>query len=278
MKTAIALVLAVTALGCQIEPERIQQSECAKKKKAPSGTDSVNHGIGVPVWEQPDPVSDTISDIISWFGDEVKRHGTCGPTAAANLLAWYCKEKKPSDIEPDVRWIVGVPPSKLRDYFKDKYPELKPTLYTNAKNWTDDQIWDWLLARLAEGRPVLAGLYWETTDGGNDGHYVVIVGAEVVDGKKKLVIMHWGTYEIAYWDDEWVAADGRKMKPFKELWKNAYFGPNPCILFEGKACKPLLKVSDVVGSKKAVALDGAIAAPILDPPAPTPTGYIGATR
>ena len=113
-------------------------------------------------------------------------------------------------------------------------------MYTNVKGWNCDQLWDWLLKKLKEGKPILVDLAWVKSGGdltatGRTGHYVVIVGGGIKDGKKQLLIEHWDGYQLASWDGEWNASNGDKMQSFCDLWKNGHFGPNAAIVFEKPA-------------------------------------------
>ena len=225
---AAALALGACTEAAGTEPAFNTNDDCKdckdkEKKKHPDSTTSAT----VPgkehlpaVWEQPAPIEDTLSEIISLGGGNVRRHGTCGPTAVANLLKWFEIDKEPAKIEPDVRECVGTSGTGLKDYINNKHPELKAGYGVGD---SEENNWKWLDNRLKAGYPVIVGLGW-VKDGEEFGrfpigHWVVVVGTGTIGGKKVVVIEHWGKYEIAFWDDAWEG-----MRPFKELWSHGYNG------------------------------------------------------
>jgi hypothetical protein len=189
------------------EEDPVGQTDAAYTGPIASLTDT-DAPPGAPgSWDQPD--SEGI----------VGQNGYCGATAAANLLHWYGKEVSPRQAIDGGCWsYIGTRPAQLGKYMKNTYPDLGCAYGT--MDYDADALGN-LRAALAVGRPVVV----EFMTGSLNAHWVTVIGVRGAGEHPELVLMTWGRFVTAKWDD------------FKDAWRRAWGGYYPYVMCQ--AISPL---------------------------------------
>jgi hypothetical protein len=139
------------------------------------------------------------------------QYGYCGATAAANLLGFYGKNVSPQQAIDGGCWShIGTTASRLGKYMK-AYPELG---CWNGRMAYDADALGNLRTALAGGRPVIV----QFMTGKVEAHWVTIVGVRGEGDHPEVVMMTWGKYKTAKWDD------------FKDAWRRGWGGYYPYVM------------------------------------------------